>query len=110
MNKRLAFRIGLGAIIMVIGLFLGEIVSWTKLSSTTPISEVERNVYLRDVDSNFVKKYGLKYEKHYTYFLRGDLVVNTYRGDSFLSTKIVNDTTNVVLDKKIKKEVLKPVY
>lgn len=98
--SRKKIKIGVALIMLVIGVFLSITVNWLKLSPTEPIVGSNNNVFLREVDSTFVLSYGLKYEKGYIYFLRGDIETKTYRSN-FLNTKTTIDTVNVVLDKKI---------
>jgi len=106
--KRLTIKITFVLSIIVLSFFIGAVTNWFKLSVTVPISEVDKNIYLGDVDSIFVSNYGIKYECNYTYFIRGDLETKVFRGESFLSKRIITDTINVVLDKKITKKSLKP--
>jgi len=111
--SRLIAKIGMFFLITLIGTASASMVNWFKLDSNEADKTVERNVYLREVDKNFVKKYGITYEENYTYFLRGDIETNLYRGEEFLSEKTMIDTVNVVLDKKIRKEPiqrLEPKY
>ena len=109
MDKRLIFKVSVWAAFITFGIFIGHTINWLKLSSTDPITITDRNIYLRDVDSSFVSKYGVSYEENYTYFLRGDIQKSIYRGNSFLTERTETDTLNVVLDKKIKKRSLKPI-
>lgn len=110
MNKRTLVKIVFWSTFVFIGIFAGVVVNWLKLSPTTPMTETDKNIYLRDVDSIFVSGYGITYEQNYTYFLRGDIETKVYRGDSFLTERTEKDTVNVVLDKKIKRDPLKKVH
>jgi hypothetical protein len=109
MNKRTIVKLIFWTTFVFVGIFAGVVVNWFKLSTTTPFTETDKNVYLRDVDSLFVSSYGLKYDSKYTYFIRGDVETKIFRGDYFLSKRVENDTVNVVLDKKIKKKSLKKI-
>lgn len=107
--SRLLAKIIAGVLFVSIGLFTGSIVNWLKLDPKDSVKTTDRNVYLKEVDKEFVSKYGIAYEDNYTYFLRGDIETNLYKGEEFLSETTVIDTVNVVLDKKIRKEVIKKV-
>ena len=106
---RLLFKIITGVVIISIGVFAGSITNWLKLDSKDSVKTTDRNVYLKEVNKDFVSRYGITYEDNYTYFLRGDIETSLYRGEEFLTENTIIDTINVVLDKKIRKKVIQNI-
>ena len=101
--KRSIFKLLFVFIFILIGFFISSVINWNKLSYDTPIKTSNRNLYLKNVDSTFVAKYNIEYNNKFVYFIRGDIEINTYKGDIFLTKKVIVDTVNVVLDKKLKR-------
>lgn len=82
---------------MILSSFLiSKMINHYQLSDTVPITVTNTNVFIKDVDKSFLKRYKKEYKEGYVYYLTGTVTVKTYRGSNIFNVKTVNDTSNTL--------------
>lgn len=91
--------------ILTSAFFTSKVINWYKLSPDKAKITEYYDLYLKDVDSSFVVGYGIEYNHKYRYYITGDIKENVYRSEDFLKSKVIYDTSNLLLNKEILKKM-----